>query len=375
MGPRLKNTLVLLVKLAVTGALLAWVVSGVRWHDHVVTPDGQSWRVLDSQGRRLRVLAPAGPAWHDPADFVAIEGQLVRPGITNILHRLHPGPCLLAAVLFAAQLTLMGIRWWCLLRWQALAVPLGPAVRLMFVGHFFNFFLPGSTGGDVVRAVLVTRRTSARTVAVATVLLDRFVGLAGMAALAGAMTLATWGRPQTQRAALAVAVTLAILAAAGLVLFSRRVQRALRIGALLDRLPQSQNLHLALDTLRALPRAPATAATVTGMTLAVHLLLAGAVASLGAALDLPVPVGLYFLFVPVIYILAAVPVSIGGLGVVEGMYLVFFASSPGVDASAVVAMSLLARLGPMLLSLAGLVFWLSERGARRATPANPGETT
>ena len=100
------------------------------------------------------------------------------------------------------------------------------------------------------------------------------------------------------------------------------------------------------------------------MTLGVHLLLPAGIAAMGAALGLPTPAVLYFLFVPVIYILAAVPVSIGGLGVVESMYIVFFAQGGRADSSLVLAVALLARLTPMLLSLPGLVFWLVERAAR-----------
>ena len=372
---RLRKSLVLLAKLAVTAALLWWVVSGVRWHDYVVTAAGRPLRVLEARGDRLRVAEGPGPQWRRRSDFQSLQGQIVRPGMAGVLGRLQIPLCLLAAAILAGQLTLMGVRWWYLMRFQSLTVSLPAAIRLMFVGHFFNFFLPGSTGGDVIRAYLVTKRTDSRTVAVATVLLDRFAGLAGMAFLAGVMTLATWGSPQTRRAALAVAVTVAIIVVAGLVLFSRRVGKLLRLDALLDRLPRRENFQTAIRTLRLLPRSPRTAAVVAAMTLGVHLLLAGGIACLGGALGLSVPVRLYFLFVPVIYILAAVPVSIGGLGVVEGMYVVFFAQPAGMDTSAVVALSLLARFMPMLLSLPGLVFWLSERGASRRAAEAKGDAT
>jgi len=325
---RLRKPLILLGKLAVTTALLWWVLSAVRWGD--------------------------------------FAGALAEGSIPLYL---------LGAAILAGQLTLMGLRWWYLMRWQALTVSLGDAIRLMFVGHFFNFFLPGSTGGDLIRAYLVTRRTASRTVAVATVLLDRFAGLAGMAFLAAVMTLATWSSPQARRAELAVGIILAIIVAAGLVMFSRRVGRALRVDALLERLPRRENFRIAIGTLRDLPRSPRTAGAVAAMTLGVHLLLAGGIASLGAALGLPVPIGLYFLFVPIIYILAAIPVSIGGLGVVEGMYIVFFAQSAEVGVSGVVALSLLARLTPMLLSLPGLVFWLAERGSPGAEAPAKGDRT
>ena len=203
--------------------------------------------------------------------------------------------------------------------------------------------------------------TRGRAVAVATVLLDRFVGLAGMGLLAGVMALVTWRSPQTHKAAGAVAVILAGIVLASLVLFSRRVGRWVGLDRLISHLPKAKNFRLAVRTLHRLPRDPKASAVVGAMTVSVHLLLAGAIACMGAALKLPTPVAQYFLFVPVIYILAALPVSIGGLGLVESMYVVFFAAGPGTDQSALLALALLARLTPMLLSLPGLVFWLTEK--------------
>ena len=372
---RIRKTALLLLKLAVTAGLLWWVVSGVRWHDYAVDKSGRTVRVLASQPGQVRLAGDPPDRWRPAEQFELLAGRAVRLGLASVLSGLRGGLFVLAAAVLAGQLTLMGIRWWYLMRFQGLEVGFAATIRLMFIGHFFNFFLPGSTGGDVLRAYLVTRRTASRTVAVATVLLDRFVGLAGMAFLAGVMTLLTWGNPQSRRASLAVAVTLLIIAAAGLVLFSRRIGRAVRLDTLIDRLPRRENFRIAIDTLRQLPRSGRTVAAAGGMTVGVHLLLAAGIAAMGRALGLDVPVGLYFLFVPVIYILAAIPVSIGGLGVVEGMYVVFFAQSPGVDASAVLALALLARFTPMLLSLPGLVFWLTERGARRPAGEPEGDAT
>ena len=51
------------------------------------------------------------------------------------------------------------------------------AVRLGLVGFYFNTFLPGAIGGDVVKAVEIARENSCRALAVATVLIDRIIGL------------------------------------------------------------------------------------------------------------------------------------------------------------------------------------------------------
>jgi uncharacterized protein (TIRG00374 family) len=84
------------------------------------------------------------------------------------------------------------VRWYFLVRAQRLPFTLTNALRLGMVGYFFNTFLPGSVGGDVVKAVFIARGQSRRTVAVATVLLDRAVGLWGLCWLVAMVGAVGW---------------------------------------------------------------------------------------------------------------------------------------------------------------------------------------
>jgi conserved hypothetical protein len=47
------------------------------------------------------------------------------------------------------------LRWQLFLRMLKIHVPFGETARLFFIGAFFNQFLPGTTGGDVVRVVFL----------------------------------------------------------------------------------------------------------------------------------------------------------------------------------------------------------------------------
>lgn len=92
---------------------------------------------------------------------------------------------LLAGVLCSCSVLLTFIRWFVLVRAQGLPFRVIDAIRLGLVGFFFNTFLPGSVGGDLIKMAFVAREQSRRTVAVATVLLDRAVGLLGLFTLVG----------------------------------------------------------------------------------------------------------------------------------------------------------------------------------------------
>jgi glycosyltransferase 2 family protein len=72
------------------------------------------------------------------------------------------------------------VRWFLLVRAQDLPFTFRDAIRLGLVGYFFNMFLPGAVGGDLVKAGFLAREQSRRAVAIATLVLDRVIGLAGL---------------------------------------------------------------------------------------------------------------------------------------------------------------------------------------------------
>jgi uncharacterized membrane protein YbhN (UPF0104 family) len=80
------------------------------------------------------------------------------------------------------------VRWWILVRAQQFEFPMRQAIRLGFVGLVSNFVAPGAVGGDIVKAILMARdQPQRRTTAVATVVLDRILGMLGLF-LVGAFT-------------------------------------------------------------------------------------------------------------------------------------------------------------------------------------------
>jgi uncharacterized protein (TIRG00374 family) len=98
-----------------------------------------------------------------------------------------------AALVCAASVSLTLVRWFVLVRAQGLPLSLGGAFRLGLFGYFCNQFLPGSVSGDVVKAAYLAREQSRRTVAVATVLIDRALGLCGLFWLVTLSGCVFWG--------------------------------------------------------------------------------------------------------------------------------------------------------------------------------------
>jgi len=87
------------------------------------------------------------------------------------------GPFLLAFVIAATGLLITFLRWHLLVRAVGLPFSVYNAIRLGLVGYYYNTFLPTSVGGDVLKAYFIAREQGRRTVAIATVIVDRVIGL------------------------------------------------------------------------------------------------------------------------------------------------------------------------------------------------------
>lgn len=84
-------------------------------------------------------------------------------------------------------------RWEVLLQVQGIFLSRLRICMLLLIGVFFNFFIPGGTGGDLVRAFYLIKEAPGKgTAAVLSVLIDRVVGLFALIFLGGGMILWKW---------------------------------------------------------------------------------------------------------------------------------------------------------------------------------------
>ncbi|MSR58097.1 MAG: flippase-like domain-containing protein [Planctomycetaceae bacterium] len=129
-----------------------------------------------------------------------------------------------AVALIAGSTLLTFLRWYLLVRAQQFPFRVRDALRLGFLGLLSNYVAPGSVGGDIVKAALLAHeQASRRTVAVATVLLDRILGLLALfmvGATASLLPLDIPESPQLQTCTLLLWIgSLSGLTGVGLMLF------------------------------------------------------------------------------------------------------------------------------------------------------------
>ena len=258
---------------------------------------------------------------------VLLAAILQWAGIHQVLHELSRTqlrwfvPAVLVSI---ATVPLMAFRWRLLLSAKRIDVPIAWLTRTYFVALFAGQFLPAAIGGDAVRAVELGRRTHDAPEAVASVLIDRLVGLVSLVVLALAAVIAGGG---SARRPGVIAAEAAFGAAAGVALaliFSSRlrgvVARALEPRSDGHRLAAGERFYDALHTYRGHSR---TLALVGALALVVQLARVGVIWLLTKALGLDVPDSVILLTGPVVFASLALPVSLNGIGVREGVFVYF----------------------------------------------------
>jgi glycosyltransferase 2 family protein len=252
----------------------------------------------------------------------------------------------LGILMFGVCLSFCILRWNLLLKAQGLTVPIRRVVSLYFVGQFFNSFMPGSVGGDIIKAYFVARCThSKKTEAIATIMLDRVIGLLALLAMTAVIMMLALrfflSTPETQ-VALAFNLGLLSVALIGLVLvfrknifeqwgLFRRLSERTAAGAMINRLYNA--FHLCFRQSGLLTRAVL-------LSLANHLSLIVCAYFLARALEINLTLLNCLTIFPVINAIAAIPITPGGLGTREGA-TVFLLGAFGVANAPAIALSLL----------------------------------
>jgi uncharacterized membrane protein YbhN (UPF0104 family) len=207
-------------------------------------------------------------------------------------------------------------------KWQLLARPLGFRLPLRafivyyFVGMYLNLFVPSTIAGDVARGLLLATRDGRAPAALQSVVADRVSGLV-MLLWVSALGFLLFG-PTVLPAVIAYGViAAAMVAVGGWVIAPRVVPSLFAPGHMLSRVWEKliQPYH---DQAALLGYACA-------LSFGFHWFQLSLQAALAYALNLSIPLWYLMLFIPLVHLMSALPVSFGGIGVRESGNVVFLA--------------------------------------------------
>jgi uncharacterized membrane protein YbhN (UPF0104 family) len=117
-----------------------------------------------------------------------------RKQISDVLsHRLDLRLLLAGVLVFQTSLILTYVRWYTLVRVIESRFTLRATLLLGFIGYVFNLVIPGAVGGDLIKAAYLVQMRIRKTQAVASMVIDRILGLLGLFLLASIAGAVAWG--------------------------------------------------------------------------------------------------------------------------------------------------------------------------------------
>lgn len=270
------------------------------------------------------------------------------------------------AAVIGLQLTMYVIGTW---RWSVLLAlhQLGHRIKgllpIFFIGALFNNLLPSVTGGDLLRAYYIYRQKHGVAVAVSPIITERVIGLVTLVGLAAlAIRYVDIENPITVLLrVLLPPLFLGLVIALALIGHSkvywpvhRFFERWQHIKVVEAVLGIAEASHRYINRPKVM--AQLVALSVLGQVVEISLFWLLGV-GVGADLDF----SNYFVIVPLVFVVASLPITIGGHGVRETAAIAFFGLyGMAEDQAATIMVVFLAVL--LVTSLPGLYFFMSMKG-------------
>lgn len=285
-----------------------------------------------------------------------------------------------AAIAFAlcgGSILLTFVRWYLLVWAQEFDFSLKSAIQLGFLGYVSNYIAPGAVGGDAVKAVMIAREQPARrAVAVATIILDRILGLLALF-LVGAGVWLLQSEATRTNVFRTVAAVFAIGSAAGLLgLVLALHTPALRAGWL-RRLVQVRFVGKLIGEMVTAVGVYQSRARVLWLAVAIsivgHLMMLSGFYFCALAVNPSEAVPDYFahlLFMPAAEIAGMIPLFPGGVGALEGAIAKFYEAAGYSDGNGLLT-GLGFRCVSILIAALGAGYYFSAK--RRIRESVAGE--
>jgi uncharacterized protein (TIRG00374 family) len=278
----------------------------------------------------------------------------------NVLQSADPWYLVAALVVSMLGVAVRAVRWQILLRDQTVSASLGELTTLWFISFLFTNLLPSGIGGDAIKAYELSRSTGQSAQVISTVLVDRFMGLFALQAIALVALLFSWWLIPSQIAIFTVVIFGVSLLIAWLISSKPLWDGLARRLPLFARALAVRPVHALVRSLQSY--SSGALARAFGVGVSFNILLIAMNVLLGYALHMDLPLAYYLVFVPITSVVLIAPISFAGLGVREGAYVYLF-TQVGVAQAVALSLSLLVYvIGTVAPGVVGGVAYLL-RGA------------
>lgn len=271
---------------------------------------------------------------------------------------------------FFVSLMICNIRWYYLVRALDLPFTIREAVRLGFLGYLFNLAPTGIVGGDLLKAVMLSKHLGGhRTKAMASVIADRVIGLHVLFIVASVAILVTgfWriGDPQIYHIAIGTLAVTAVGSVAMAVLFIPGATGGRLTRAMADASPLGRALERLISALRMYQKDLPTLIGSVLMTVGVHVTFIFGIYLTARGLygHHVAPLAMQFVIVPLTGSTAVIPLPMGPFEVVlDFLYGRYGLLHPGLivpHQGLIVALGY--RMITVLIAFVGFCYYLGSR--------------
>lgn len=276
--------------------------------------------------------------------------------VVAVLEQAALWPILLSALIAVLSRFVVAYRWYILVKTKSSDISFSILLHTVFVSGFLGFFIPGAVGVELVRVYALARLTDAA-LALSSVLIERLTALIALAAIVLlGLLVAPVGLPDA--VGTSAVIIAALLCVAILSLFANRI-RALYLAMLSGRMLAQARTHLEafLNQIDAFRRAPWLMVQLAALSIGLQLLRVLEGILLAVALGIDVELAYLFVIIPAGVLVTMLPISLGGLGVREALYVALFGAI-GIDAASAFTLSFVNFvLGVIVLLMPGAVLY------------------
>ena len=277
----------------------------------------------------------------------------------TIARQASPAWLATALLLYFAGILASTWRWSVLLRAQHVELPYSFLTQSFLVATFFNNFLPSNIGGDVVRITDTAKVIGSRTLATTVVLIDRGIGLLGLALMAatGASLMHQMVVGRVGPGILWAGFGLGALIAAPTLLFPETATRLLQPLRVFHQEWVDARLEKLTYALTKFRETPTALAECFAGAVAVQTILVAFYLAIARSMHIPVSFAELAVIVPVSFIVQMIPLSVNGFGVREATFGFYF-TRLGLPLESALLVSFMGAALIMLFSLSGGVAYL-----------------
>lgn len=256
---------------------------------------------------------------------------------------------LVASVGVMALVVVLGaLRWWVFLEGAQIEMSAWNAIRPFATSFVLNLVLPTAVAGDAVRTVVVGRQSGRLLGAAAATVVDKLTALTSLFVVA-------WVAVAVDSEALpsSLVVVLAWVTAGLIAAFAVGALAAAGVRPVLHRLPDRLAVMIrdSWSMLRTWGGSGRLVASVVSLGLAYQALAVLALILAGKALGVDLPFALAAVSATIVLVATLIPVSVGGLGIREGGFVLLLGEA-GIDAAEATLISLLSAAVVLLTSAA-----------------------